>query len=37
MVRPAHLALALGLPAVIEVADVPVYDVAPGHCATTAC
>jgi len=30
MIRPALLALALGSSPVIEVADVPVYDVAPG-------
>jgi hypothetical protein len=30
MIRPALLALALGSPLVIEVADVPVYDVTPG-------
>jgi len=29
MIRPALLALALGSPLTIEVADVPVYDVAP--------
>jgi hypothetical protein len=29
MIRPALLALAFGSPLVVEVADVPVYDVAP--------
>ena len=29
MIRPALLALALGSPLIIEVADVPVYDVSP--------
>jgi hypothetical protein len=30
MIRPALLALAFGSPLIIDVADVPVYDVAPG-------
>ena len=30
MIQPALLALAIGAPLLIEVADVPAYDVAPG-------
>ena len=30
MIRSAFLALAFGSPLIVEVADVPIYDVAPG-------